>query len=230
VAALTPAQVELSLAVLEEIERQQALLNQQWTLRLEAVRYTVRLAQRRYEQVDPDNRLVARTLEQDWEARLQEQHHLEVEYQLFQRQTPLHLDEAQRQQLRNLTQDLPRIWQAETTSCSERKELLRLLIADVTLSRQEPLIQVQIRWHTNLIDTLSVALPIRGALPIPEPVIERIRSLSPTHSDRAVAMILNQEGLLTAQGKPFTTARVLGVRRRTGIHRPSNYDRIDTCL
>jgi hypothetical protein len=92
------------------------------------------------------------------------------------------------------------------------------------------LVQVQIRWHTTLIDTLSVALPIRGALPIPEPVIERIRSLSPTHSDRAVAIILNQEGLLTAQGKPFTTARVLGVRRRAGIHRPSNYDRNDKCL
>jgi DNA invertase Pin-like site-specific DNA recombinase len=220
-AALTPSQVELSLAVLEEIERQQTLLHRQWTLKVEAATSAVRLAQGRYEQVDPENRLVARTLEQNWEARLPEQHQVETDYHLFQNQAPLHLDEAQRQQLRNLVLDFPAIWQAETTSWSERKELLRLLIADVTLTQEEPLVQVQIRWHTTLIDTLSVALPIRGALPIPEPVIERIRSLSPTRSDRAVAIILNQEGLLTAQEKPFTAARVLGVRRRAGIHPPA---------
>jgi DNA invertase Pin-like site-specific DNA recombinase len=220
-AALTPTQVELSLAVLEEVERQQALLNQQWTLQLEAASYAVRLAQRRYEQVDPENRLVARTLEQEWEARLQEQHQQEVEYQLFRKQAALHLDEAQRQQLRNLVEDLPKVWQADTTTWAERKELLRLLIADVTLTRQEPLVQVQIRWHTNLVDAFSVTLPIRGAVPIPEPVIERVRTLSPTHSDRQIAEILNQEGLVTAQANPFTTARVLGVRRRSGIRHPS---------
>lgn len=229
-AALTPAQIELSLAVLEELERQQALLNQQWTLRLEAARYAVRLAQRRYEQVDPENRLVARTLEQEWDARLQEQHHLEADYEHFHKQAPLHLDDAQRQQLRSLVDDLPKVWQAETTSWAERKELLRLLVADVTLTRQESLIQVQIRWHTNQLDTFPVALPIRGAAPDPTPVIERIRALSPTHTDRNVADILNQEGMTTAQGKPFTIARVLGVRRRSAIHRPSSHDKNDMCL
>jgi hypothetical protein len=229
-AALTPAQVELSLAVLEEIERQQALLNQQWSLRLEAAGYAVRLAQRRYEQVDPENRLVARTLEQEWEARLQEQHQLAGEYTLFQKQAPLHLDEVQRQQLRNLVEDLPKVWQAETTAWAERKELLRLLVADVTLTRQENQVQVQIRWHTNLVETFPVALPLRGAVPIPEPVIERVRALSTTHSDRAVAEILNQEGLATAQGKPFTAARVLGVRRRSAIRRSSAHDKNDMCL
>jgi hypothetical protein len=229
-AALTPVQVELSLAVLEEIERQQARLNQQWTLRLEAARYAARLAQRRYEQVDPENRLVARTLEQEWEARLQEQHHLEGDYDHFQKQAPLRLDEAQRQQLRSLVEDLPQLWQAETTSWAERKELLRLLVADVTLTRQESLIQVQIRWHTHQLDTFSVTLPIRGAAPIPEPVIERVRALSPTHTDREVAELLNQEGLATAQGKPFTAARVLGVRRRSGIQRSSSHHQDPTCL
>ncbi len=228
--ALTPAQMELSLAVLEEIDRQQAILKQQWTLRLEAAGYAVRLAKRRYEQVDPENRLVARILEQEWEARLQEQQQLDIDYQSFLKHSPLQLDETQRQKLRNLVEDLPKVWQTETTTWAERKELLRLLIADVTLTRLEHLVQVQIRWHTNLVDSFPVTLPIRGAVPIPEPVIERVRTLSPTHSDQAVAEILNQEGLATAQGKPFTAARVLGVRRRAAIHRPSTHNKDDMCL
>jgi|APFre7841882590_1041340.scaffolds.fasta_scaffold04702_3 DNA invertase Pin-like site-specific DNA recombinase len=229
-AALTPAQIELSLAVLEEIDRQQAFLKQQWTLRLEAAGYAVRLAKRRYEQVDPDNRLVARTLEQAWEAHLQEQQQLDIDYHSFLKHSPLQLDETHRQQLRNLVEDLPKVWQAENTSWAERKELLRLLIADVTLTRQEPLVLVQIRWHTNLVDAFHVTLPIRGAAPIPAPLIARVRSLCPAHSDRQIAEILNQEGLSTAQGKPFTPTRVLGVRRRSGIQHPCLHDKNDMCL
>ena len=94
--ALTPLQIELSLAVVEEIERQQVVLRQQWALRLEAAGYAVHLAQRRYEQGDPETRLGARTLEKEWEARLQEQHRLEVEHVRFQKQAPLSLKEPHR--------------------------------------------------------------------------------------------------------------------------------------
>jgi DNA invertase Pin-like site-specific DNA recombinase len=227
---LNPVQVELSLAVLEEIQRQQAVLAQQWALRLEAAGYAVRLAQRRYEQVDPENRLVARTLEREWEACLQEQHSLEFEHDRFQKQAPLSLDETQRQRLLSLVADLPQVWQAETTSWAERKDLLRLLVADATLTRQEKEIQVQIRWHTNQVDTFQVALPIRGAAPIPEPLAKRVRELSPMHSDREIAEILNREGLLTAQGKPFTDRRVQGLRRRSGIQRSTPQPEDDMCL
>ena len=228
--ALTPLQIELSLAVVEEIERQQVVLRQQWALRLEAAGYAVHLAQRRYEQVDPENRLVARTLEKEWEARLQEQHRLEVEHDRFQKQAPLSLNETQRQRLFRLVEDLPQVWQAETTSWAERKDLLKLLVADVTLTRQEKEVQVQIRWHTNAVDTFQVALPIRGAAPIPEPVVKRVRELSPTHTDGEIAELLNQEGLLTAQGKPFTDRRVQGLRRRSDIQRPSTQSNDDMCL
>jgi DNA invertase Pin-like site-specific DNA recombinase len=229
-AALTPAQVELSLAVLEEIERQQVILRQQWELRLEAARYAVRLAQRRYEQVDPENRLVARSLEKEWEARLQEQHALEADRNHFRKQAPLNLDETQRQRLLSLVTDLPQVWQAETTSWAERKELLRLLVADVTLTRQQNEILVQVRWHTNAVDTFPVALPTRGATPLPEPVIERVRELSRTHTDGEVAEILNQEGLPTTQGKPFTACRVQGLRRRFDIQRSSSQPENNMCL
>lgn len=229
-AALTPAQVELSLAVLTEIERQQLLLRQQWELRLEAARYAVRLAQRRYEQVDPENRLVARSLEKEWEACLQEQQTLETSLDRFKKQAPLNLDETQRQRLLSLVTDLPQVWWAETTSSTERKELLRLMVADVTLTRQKTMIQVQLRWHTNAVDTFSVALPLRGAIPLPQTIIDRIRDLSRTHSDRQVATILNQEGFLTARGKHFSMALVQGLRRRFDIPKCSSLSQDPICL
>lgn len=229
-AALNPAQIELSLAVLEEIERQQATLRQQGELRLEAARYAVRLAQRRYEQVDPENRLVARTLEKEWEACLQEQQAIQTDQDRLKKQAPLRLDETQRQRLLNLVTDLPQVWQAETTSWAERKELLRLLVADVTLTRQESEILVQVRWQTNAVDTFPVALSRRGATPLPDSVIARVRELCPTHTDREVAQILNQENLTTAQGKPFAAPRVQGLRRRFGIQRSASQPNDDICL
>jgi DNA invertase Pin-like site-specific DNA recombinase len=217
--ALTPAQVDLALAVAQEVERQQAQLRKQWELRLEGARYAARLAQRRYEQVDPENRLVARNLEREWEARLRDTEQLEAEFVHQQRQPVLQLDQAQRQQLHDLVHDLPRVWHATTTSWRERKDLLQLLVADVTLARQESDVKVQIRWHTNEVDTFCVPLPTRGAPPLSEAIVERIRMLSRTHTDSQIADVLNETDMQTAQGKPFTARRVQGLRRRYHIRK-----------
>jgi DNA invertase Pin-like site-specific DNA recombinase len=220
-AALTPAQIELSLAVIQEMERQQAQLRQQWQLKLEGAHYAARLAQRRYEQVDPDNRLVARNLERQWEAALSDVEYLEAELAAQQTHLPT-LDTAQRQQLTDLVQDLPQIWQAPSTTWTERKDLLQLLIADVTLTRQETDILTQIRWHTNQVDTFTVPLPRRGAPPVSDAIVERIRILSQTQTDPQIADQLNQDDLQTSQGKPFTAQRVQGVRRRYAISKQSS--------
>lgn len=219
--ALTPAQIELSLAVAQEMEHQQAQLRKQWELRLEGASYTARLAQRRYEQVDPENRLVARHLEREWEARLREIAQLEADFARQQNQSPLRLSPAQRQQLHNLAQDLPLVWHAETTSWTERKDLLELLVADVTLTRQETDVLVQIRWQTNELDTFRVPLSTRGAPPVSGRVVERVRTLSQTKTDAQIAEILNRDDVRTSQGKPFTARRVLGLRRRYKIRKYS---------
>lgn len=218
-AVLTPAQVELSLAVVEEMARHQQQWLHQWQLRLEEARYAVRLAQRRYEQVDPDHRRVARTLEQAWEARLQDLEQLEADFARQQQPAPLTLDESQRQQIRQVVQDLPAVWSAETTSRADRKQLLRLLVADVTLTRRDTDVQVQIRWHTNEVDTYTVALPRRGAPRLLQTVVERVRTLSQSHTDRQIAAILNQETPPTASNQPFTTQGVESLRRRYGIRK-----------
>jgi hypothetical protein len=217
--ALTPAQIELSLAVAAEMERQQTQLRKQWELRLERASYTAHLAQRRFELVEPENRLVARELEREWEARLREVAQLQADFARQQNHPPLCLSPAQRQQLHNLVQDLPAVWQAKTTSWAERKDLLQLLVADVTLTRQQTDVLVQIRWHTNEVDAFCVPLPSRGAPPVPAPVVERVRMLSQTQTDAQIAEILNRDAVQTSQSKPFTASRVHGLRRRYKIRK-----------
>jgi hypothetical protein len=219
-AALTPAQIELSLATVNELARQQAEIDRQWQRRLEAAHYAARLAQSRYEQVDPQNRLVARTLEQQWEACLQEIDRLEIEFASFQKKKPLSISPEQRQALLQLASDLPKVWAAPTTTWTERKDLLELLVADVTLTRHETGITVQIRWFTNQIETGELPLPTRNNLPTPAPIIERIRDLCDTHTDRKIAEIFNQEGLKTARGNEFNAGNINALRKRHKIIRP----------
>ena len=220
-AALTPAQIDLSLAVVDELQRQQAELIRQWERRLDAARYTADLAQRRYEEVDPKNRLVAGTLEKQWEACLQEVEKLEYEFADLRSQRPLSLSPEQRQSLLNISADLPKIWFAPTTSWSERKDMLKLLIADVTLTRHETGITVQIRWFTNQIETGQLPLPFKHGAPTPAIILERIRNLIDTHTDREIADVLNQEGIKTSISNTFTARIVANTRYRNGIKRPA---------
>ncbi len=187
-------------------------LQRQWERRLERARYEADLARRRYRQVEPENRLVARTLECEWEGRLQALAQAEQAYARAQQAGPLVLSETEREQLLALARDLPALWHAETTTLAKRKELLRLLIADVTLTRQTTDILVQLRWVTNQVEEWTVPLPQRGARTDPA-VLDRIRELAPSHTDAEIAESLNEAGLRTAHGKRFTRERVHSLRR-----------------
>ncbi|MDR3576146.1 MAG: recombinase family protein [Anaerolineaceae bacterium] len=219
-AAMSPSQIEVSLAVLEELERQQAELNQQRQRRVEGAQYGARLAQRRYEQVDPDNRLVARSLEAQWEACLKEVDRLKDELDQTRSREMAAPTPKQRQELMKLAEDLPRVWNSPTTSWIDRKDLLELLIADVTLTRQEDCTQVQIRWHTNQVDAYQLPLPRLGSPSTPTVIRQRIRELYQQNlMDKEIAVILNQEGLKSAIGNSFTPRSVLDTRIRNGIRR-----------
>jgi len=220
-AALTPAQIELSLALVEEVERQQAELNQQRQRHIQAAYYAANLAQRRYEQVDPANRLVARTLEQQWEARLQEVNRLEAEFTALGQKNPRPFHPEQRQALLRLATDLSQVWLSPTTTWTERKDLLELLIADVTLTRHDTGIMVQIRWFTNRVETGQLPLPVRNNQPTSAGIVERIRQLYEKHSDGEIAEILNQEEIRTSRGNIFNAKRVEMVRRRNEIRKRS---------
>jgi DNA invertase Pin-like site-specific DNA recombinase len=214
--ALTPAEIGLSLQILDELARQNKALQKQWNQRLERAHYEVDVARRRYQQVEPENRLVVRTLEREWEECLAALAQTEQEYAHAQKESALVISEADRERLLALAQDLPVLWKAETTTVAERKEVIGLLIADVTLTRQATDILVQLRWSTNEVDTWVLPLPHRGAR-TDLVVLESIREIAATHTDAEIAAHLNAAGRHTAHGKPFTAALVHGLRREHQI-------------
>ena len=121
---------------------------------------------------------------------------------------------AERQRILSLAQDFPLLWQAETTSQTERKQLLRFLVKDVTLTRQETTIHIGIRWQTQALTELEIPrLKKRADVVRTKPVIvDRIRALAPTHTNQRIAEMLNQEGFTPGTGGFFTTSKVNWIR------------------
>ena len=218
--ALQPLHLETALAAVEQAEAQQRQLAEQWQLRLERARYEADLAQRRYQRVDPDHRLVAVELEKDWEAKLQAYQQLQQDWTRQQSQALAPLTEADRQQLRHLAQDVPALWAADTTTPQDRKRLLRCLIRDVTLDSvsQPGFSRITVRWQTGTTTTVTVPRPKPGRR-TSLPLLERIRSLAQTQPDDLIAATLNQEGWSTYTGLPWSRVRVASSPQKLLAHR-----------
>jgi DNA invertase Pin-like site-specific DNA recombinase len=216
--AIQPAQVEAALAVMDEIEAQRQQLAGQWQQRLERARYEAELARRRYERVDPDNRLVAAELERRWEEKLIAWRQLEDEWQQAQGQELAPLSEADKATILRLAEDVPALWYAETTTVQERKRLLRCLIQDVTLDAfSHPGFSIlHVRWHTGTITTIEVERPGSGRRKAVE-IIKRVRALAQHHPDDQIADILNAEGVTNALGQEWNLGRVRSVRYKNDI-------------
>jgi DNA invertase Pin-like site-specific DNA recombinase len=217
--ALQPAQLEVSLAALDQLEAQARDVERQWQLQLERARYEADLARRRYMAVEPENRLVARTLEQEWNAKLQEVERLEREYAERSKPHLYPLSAEERQRIVALAQDVPALWQAPTTSQTERKQLLRFLIRDVTLTLTAETIELGIRWQSGVLTQQAIPRPQRSCdkYRTDARIVERIRVLAPNHCDQQIAEILNTEGWRTSRGAPFTENKVNCIRYSRGI-------------
>jgi hypothetical protein len=217
--AMQPAQLEVSLATLDQIEDRARQLDQHWQLRLERAHYEAELAQRRFRAVEPENRLVARSLEHDWNETLAAIERLEHEYATLPRLAPSLVSPEERQRILALAQDLPTVWQAPTTTHAQRKQLLRFLIKDVTLTQQATSIQIGLRWQTEALTPLEIARPKRSyeVRRTSGMVIERIHTLAPEHTDREIATLLNQAQLTPGLGGQFTESKVKWIRYTYGI-------------
>ena len=212
--AMQPAQLEVSLAALDQIDARARQIDRQWQLRLERVRYEADLARRRFCAVDPENRLVARSLERDWNDKLAAIERLEHDYAAQPRLTARLATPEERQRILALAQDLPAIWQAPTTTQAERKQLLRFLVKDVSLSKHKTGIHISIRWQTEALTELDIARPktapeARRTDPV---VVERVRILAASHTDADIATLLNQEGRLPGMGGRFTVDKIKWIR------------------
>ena len=221
--ALRPHELKLAIGALEKLAERASELDRQWQRRLEAALYQTDKAARRYHQVEPENRLVARTLEREWNTRLGELEHLEREYESAKKQPPFELTEAQRAKILSLAQDLPHLWHAPTTKMSQRKEVVRLLIEDVTLRAAENSwnIDVTIQWKTGVVTRHQARRVMLRPHKTDSATVQRLASLSrePGRTDAEIAAMLNAEGLRTGKGKRFNAGRVADARKRYGRRR-----------
>lgn len=224
VSALLPAQVEIALAALEEVEQRDRALDHQWQMKLQRAEYEGQLAQRRFEEVDPANRLVAATLEQRWELALRGVESLRQQFQQYrEKQTPT-LSPEQQTQVRLLANDLPRLWQATTTTAKDKKRILQLLLKDITLEKRPAAHQaiLHLRWQGGATEDLVVALPLKAAdrWRYPEVIVNKVRQLARQQTDQQIASALNQEGLRSAKGRTFNANMIAWIRSKHRIPAP----------
>lgn len=214
----TPARAAAALQAAGGAAERAAAALRRWEQALEHCRYEARLAERRYRQVDPDNRLVAATLEREWEralVALKEAEEALAAARAAQREPP------PAEHFAELGATLERVWDAPTTTNADRKRLLGCLLEQVTIEsrRQDRLIVVGVHWRGGLVEELE--LPRIVSVPQPKrtdaSTLELVRNLSVHYRDRTVARILNQQGRRSAHDRRFTGDLVGALRRRHGI-------------
>ena len=214
--ALQPAQLELAVAALEELEARDHDLGQQWKMRLDRAEYEAALAERRYEEVDPAQRLVAATLERRWNTALQQLEELRKQAAEFQQQHARVATPEQKAKVLALAQDLPRLWRAPTTQAKDRKRMLRLLIRDITVEKSSVPKQllVHIRWQGNACTDITVQRPPSAAdrVRYPTAVVNRVRELARHLTDAEIAEQFCREGSVSATGKAFTAIIIRTIR------------------
>jgi DNA invertase Pin-like site-specific DNA recombinase len=218
-------QLHLSLDVLQELEKRDDASQGQWRMRLQRAEYEAQLAQRRYEQVDPANRLVAASLEQRWNEALSRLEEIRQEFADFQRSHGLVVTVEQRAKILALAKEFPRLWNAPTTPPKDKKRMLRLLVKDITVERlTEPRqVLLHVRWQGGACEDIAVnrPLPIADRLRYPEDLVEQVRSLATEKADAEIADTLNQQGFRSAKGKSFTQSMIAWIRYKHRISAPT---------
>ncbi|HZU44043.1 MAG TPA: recombinase family protein [Terriglobales bacterium] len=215
--AITPAAIEASLRSQEQLESDRDAALKQWRLEVERARYEAERVERRYRLVEPENRLVARGLEKEWEERLRDLAAAESELRQREQSQVRCLSPEQTEQLRSLGVDLRQVWTAPTTTDRDRKELLRTLLEEIIISVDDTpsRAQLRMRWKGGAITSLEVALPHHAppGLRTDEDTIQLLTRLAPLYPDDVIAGIFNRQERKTARGARFTAGHVGNLRR-----------------
>ena len=205
-----------------QLEEESRQLERQWTLRRERARYEAERARRQYDTVEPENRLVARSLERAWEEKLRAVEVIEQEHARWQSGEPLVIGAADRARLQVLGENLPRIWHAATTAAADRKRILRFIVREVVLDQKRAPGQVwlNIVWQTGATSEYRLQRRVhtyRDYIDL-ERLRQRITELNGARKmDGEIAAILNQEGFVAARGCAFKGENVWLLRTRSGI-------------
>jgi excisionase family DNA binding protein len=222
--ALNPNEITLALAAADEVTDRHQRVGRAAQLAVERARYEAHRAERAFHAVEPDNRLVARSLETRWETKLASL--LEAEQTLEAARDTLPPLPG-RPELEILAADLPGLWHAPTTSNKDRKRLLRTVIADITLLPEPDHghARIGIRWHTGASDELRVPRCVhRGtAVRSPSSAVAMVTRLGPTTDTHELAGMLNAAGITTGHGRPFDAKAVQWIRHAYHIPAPDPY-------
>lgn len=220
--ALEPSALDVSLEVAQDIQQQRETAEKLWRQRLERAAYEAERTARQYHAVEPENRLVARTLEAAWEEKLRVQRDLQEQYERFLMEQPKGLSDEEQDRIRRLATDVPALWQADSTTDADRKEILREVIDHVVVNveGESEWVEAKIHWAgghqtftrfrrpVNRMDQLSTWPKLK----------RRIQELLEAGmSAPKVAAQLNSEGLRTAEGKSFNEGSVRMVMARQGL-------------
>jgi hypothetical protein len=212
-ATVTPLALDAALAVQAELENRAAEADALRRQRVERARHAADAARRRYLAVDPDNRLVAANLEADWNDALRT---LTAAQEDYERQSAraAPLDAAGRARIAALATDFPVLWSDPRTPQRERKRMVRLLIADVTLTRTGRRIAAQVRFTAGQTTSIEVAagLPAYEARRTPQNIVAQIDRLLDDHTEAGVAEQLNHSDLTSGTGQPFHAGIVHHIR------------------
>jgi DNA invertase Pin-like site-specific DNA recombinase len=221
--AVTPAAVEAVMLSVQQLHANHDAALAQWHLEVERARYESQRAERRYRLVEPENRLVARGLEAEWENRLRDLSAAEEELKRREMQQPKPVGPEQLRRLNILGADLRQVWSAPTTTDRDRKELLRTLLEEVLVDvkRAEGQAHLTLRWRGGAITALEIPVPrFRPSGPrTNEDTIDLLRRLAVLYPDEVIAGILNRQGRKTATGERFTANQVGSLRRYRNIPR-----------
>jgi DNA invertase Pin-like site-specific DNA recombinase len=227
--ALAPDRIVLALGALEQLESEAVTLERQWQLRIERARYEATRAQRQYHTCEPENRLVARTLEHLWEEKLRGVEEVEKEFQVWRKQHHTVFTADDRRQILAIGEDLPRLWSAPSTTNADRKQIIRLVIKSVVLdrNRERGKIWFKINWQTGA--TTEHWLKRRTANYREHADREQLRKRMGELNDQEktgpeIAAILTAEGFRTTRGEEINNVGVCYLRKLWGMRANRAYE------
>ena len=221
---LTPSNLSIAINALNQIEKRNTSLNRQCEMNIQRCRYQADLAQRRFEQVDPANRLVAASLEKNWNQELEKLAAAEKEFKDYLSRQEKEFPAAKKNEITALASRIPDLWN-KTTNIKDKKRIIRLLISDITVTRDtdKKNLMLNLRWQTGQTQQFSVGLPPSAPDKIryPKEMVDQVRELTLMYGDdRKTIEALNSKGILSATGKPFTKDMIEWIRFKHKIDKP----------
>jgi len=221
---MQPAKLELALQIADKLVNEEIDADKGWKLLVERTKYEADRAERQYQQVEPENRLVARSLEAKWNEKLTELARVEEEYAQYRSRLSWRPTEQDKAEILDLANTLPQIWAASTTTAKDRKRILRLLIEDITIfaEARNPHVRLGLRWRNQCCEELNITKPLpKGTARKHTPqCIEQVRDLAVTMTDEQIAEHFNERSMQTPEGRLFTVDSIKWIRY---VHKIPSY-------